>query len=95
MKLKLMQSFSGTEAWEIHGKSKGKIPWNPLKTIEHGAGAKFHGFHGLAWNRKIVKNIPHESMEYKTIENNGKHREFTKMKPWKPWKAWYLLVHYF
>ena len=39
----------------------GKIPWIPLKTMEHGAGAKFHGFHGeipmlsmLAWNRKIV-----------------------------------------
>ena len=24
----------------------GKIPCIPLKTMEHGAGAKFHGFHG-------------------------------------------------
>ena len=43
----------------------GKIPWILLKTIEHGASAKFHSFHGessmlsvLAWNRKIVKIFP-------------------------------------
>ena len=40
----------------------GKIPWIALKTMEHGAGAKFHGFHGeipmlsmLAWDSKIVR----------------------------------------
>ena len=47
----------------------GKIPWIPLKTMEHGAGAKFHGFHGeiptlsmLAWDSKNCKITPHESM---------------------------------
>ena len=55
----------------------GKIP---LKTMEHGATAKFHGFRGeismLAW-----KNIPHESMESiesKTTENHGKHGNLQK-----------------
>ena len=42
--------YPGTESmgkpWKNHGKSMGKIPWIPLKTMEHGAGAKFHGFHG-------------------------------------------------
>ena len=61
----------------------GKIPWIPLKTMEHRAGAKFHGFHGeiptlsmLAWYSKNCKITPHESMEsmeYKTMENHGKH----------------------
>ena len=58
------------KAWENHGKSMGKIPWIPLKTMEHGAGAKFHGFHGeipmlsmLAWDSKNCKITPHESME--------------------------------
>ena len=48
----------------------GKIPWIPLKTMEHGAGAKFHGFHReipmltmLAWDSKNCKITPHESME--------------------------------
>ena len=48
----------------------GKIPWIPLKTMEHGAGAKFDGFHGeipmlsmLAWDSKNCKIAPHESME--------------------------------
>ena len=47
--------------WKNHGKSIGKIPWIPLKTMKHGAGAKFHGFHGEItmlsmpeWNRKIL-----------------------------------------
>ena len=64
----------GTESmgkpWKNHGKSMGKIPWIPLKTMEHGAGAKFHGFHGeipmlsmLAWDSKNCKITPHESME--------------------------------
>ena len=56
--------------WKNHGKSMGKIPWIPLQTMEHGAGAKFHGFHGeipmlsmLAWDSKNCKITPHESME--------------------------------
>ena len=64
----------GTESmgkpWKNSGKSMGKIPWIPLKTMEHGAGAKFHGFHGeipmlsmLAWDSKNCKITPHESME--------------------------------
>ena len=68
------ESFPGTESmgkpWKNHGKSMGKIPWIPLKTMEHGAGAKFHGFHGefpmlsmLAWDSKNCKITPHESME--------------------------------
>ena len=67
-------AFPGTESmgkpWKNHGKSMGKIPWIPLKTMEHGAGAKFHGFHGeipmlsmLAWDSKNCKITPHESME--------------------------------
>ena len=67
-------SYPGTESmgkpWKNHGKSMGKIPWIPLKTMEHGAGAKFHGFHGefpmlsmLAWDSKNCKITPHESME--------------------------------
>ena len=66
--------FPGTESmgkpWKNHGKSMGKIPWIPLKTMEHGAGAKFHGFHGeipmlsmLAWDSKNCNITPHESME--------------------------------
>ena len=41
----------------------GKIPWIPLKTMEHGVRAKFHGFHGeipmlsmLAWDSKNCNN---------------------------------------
>ena len=59
----------------------GKIPWIPLKTMEHGAGAKFHGFHGeismlsmLAWNRKIVKIFLMEAWNlkpWKTMESMG------------------------
>ena len=67
-------ALPGTESmgkpWKNHGKSMGKIPWIPLKTMEHGAGAKFHGFHGeipmlsmLAWDSKNCKITPHESME--------------------------------
>ena len=61
---------------ENYAENRG-IPWIPLKTMEHGAGAKFHGFHGeirmlsmLAWNRKIVKIF--------------------SMKAWNPWnlKPW-------
>ena len=62
----------------------GKIPWIPLKTMEHGAGAKFHGFHGeipmlsmLAWNRKIVTVFPMKAWKawnitpWKTMESMG------------------------
>ena len=72
--VKICASHPGTESmgkpWKNHGKSMGKIPWIPLKTMEHGAGAKFHGFHGeipmlskLAWDSKNCKITPHESME--------------------------------
>ena len=67
-------TYPGTESmgkpWKNHGKTMEKIPWIPLKTMEHGAGAKFHGFHGeipmlsmLAWDSKNCKITPHESME--------------------------------
>ena len=63
----------------------GKVPWIPLKTMEHGAGAKFHGFHGevsmLAWNRKIVKIFPMKAWNlkpWKTMENHGKHGNLQK-----------------
>ena len=62
--------------WKNHGKTMGKIPWIPLKTMEHGARAKFHGFHA-SMEQENCNSIPHESMEsmeYKTIENHGKHR---------------------
>ena len=66
----------------------GKIPWIPLKTMEHGVVAKFHGFREeisvlsmLAWNRKIVKIFPMKAW---------KAWEFTKM---KAWEAWYFLVY--
>ena len=43
----------------------GKIPWIPLKTMEHGAGAKFHGFHGeipmLSINNKKRSHIQLDS----------------------------------
>ena len=70
--------------WKNHGESMGKIPWIPLKTMEHGAEAKFHGFHGevsmlsmLAWNRKIVKIFPMKAWKawnlkpWKTMESMG------------------------
>ena len=64
--------------WKYHRNFMGKNPWIPMKTMEHGARAKFHGFHGdlsmLAWDRKSARIIPHETMEsmgYKTIENMG------------------------
>ena len=64
----------GTESmgkpWKNHRKSMTKIPWIPLKTMERGAGAKFHGFHGeitmlfmLAWNRKIVTVFPMKALK--------------------------------
>ena len=72
------------KAWEFHGETMGKIPWIPLKTMEHGAGAKFHSFHGeismltmLAWNRKIVKIFPMKAWKawnlkpWKTMESMG------------------------
>ena len=70
----LRRNIPGTESmgkpWKNHGKSMGKIPWIPLKTMEHGARAKFHGFHGeipmlsmLAWYSKNCKITPHKSME--------------------------------
>ena len=75
----------------------GKIPWFPLKTMEHGAGAKFHRFHGeipmlsmVAWTRKIVTVFPMKAWKAwnikpcKTMENIG----YNHGKPWKAWKAW-------
>ena len=78
------------KAWGIHGKAwkkhgENSMPfWIPLKTMEHGAGAKFHGFHGeismlsmLAWNRKIVKIFPRNTWKawnlkpWKTMESMG------------------------
>ena len=58
----------------------GKNPWIPLKTMGHGARAKFYGFHGsismLAWDRKTVKKFP--------------------MKAWdiKPWKSMESMIIY-
>ena len=56
----------------------------------HGAGAKFHGFHGdismlsmLTWDKKIVRIFPMKAWEA---------WEFTKM---KAWEAWCFLVYYF
>ena len=59
----------------------GEIPWIPLETMEHGARAKFHGFHGeismlsmLVWNRKIVKIFPMKAWNlkpWKTMESMG------------------------
>ena len=53
----------------------GKIPWIPLKTMEHGARAKFYGFHGeiamlstLAWNRKIVKIFPMKAWKARNLK---------------------------
>ena len=49
--------------WKIHGEK----PWIPLKTMEHGTGLKFHGFHGdismLAWDKNIVRIFPMETLE--------------------------------
>ena len=50
--------------WKKHGE-------NSMDSLEnHGAGAKFHGFHGeipmlsmLAWDSKNCKITSHESME--------------------------------
>ena len=62
----------------------GKIPWIPLKTMEHGTGAEFYGFHGEistlsmpVWNRKIVKIFPTKAWKawnlkpWKTMESMG------------------------
>ena len=59
-----------------------KIPWIPLKTMEHGA--KFYGFHGeismlsmLAWNKIIVKIFSMKAWKawnlkpWKTMESMG------------------------
>ena len=87
--------------WKNHGESMGKIPWIPLKTMEHGARAKFHGFHGeismlsmLAWNRKIVKIFLMKAWKAWNLEpwKAWEAWEFTKM---KAWEAWYFLVYYF
>ena len=103
------EPYPGTESmgkpWKNHGESMGKIPWIPLKTMEHGAGAKFHGFHGefpmlsmLAWDSKNCKITPHGKHG---IKNHGKPWkaweawEFTKMKAWKAWEAWYFPLYYF
>ena len=85
----------------------GKIPWIPLKTMEHGAGAKFHGFHGeipmlsmLAWDSKNCKITPMKAWKAWN-KNHGKPWkaweawEFTKMKAWKAWEAWYFPLYYF
>ena len=72
----------------------GKNPWIPLKTMEHGPGTKFHGFHGdismlsmLAWDRKIVRIFPMKAWDIKP----WKTWEFTKM---KACEAWYFLVYF-
>ena len=39
----------------------------------HGAGAKFDAFHA-GMEQENCNIIPHESMEYKTMKNHGKHR---------------------
>ena len=62
----------------------GKIPWIPLKIMEHGARAQFHGFHGeismlsiLSWNRRIVNIFPMKAWKawnlkpWKTMESMG------------------------
>ena len=72
----------GTESmgnpWKNHGE-------NSMDSLEkHGAGAKFHGFHGeismlsiLAWNRIIVKIFPMKAWKawnlkpWKTMESMG------------------------
>ena len=74
--------------WKDHGKLMGKNPWIPLKTLEHGAGAKFHDFHGdismlsmLALGQENCKIILHENMGstgYKTMEKHGKHGNLQK-----------------
>ena len=64
--------------WKKHGE-------NSMDSLEnHGAGAKFHGFHGeipmlsmLAWNWKIVKIFPMKAWKawnlkpWKTMESIG------------------------
>ena len=76
------------KAWKIHGKNHGKFmrknPWIPLKTMEYGVGAKFHGFHGdifmlsmLAWDRKIVRIFPMKAWEA-WDKNHGKHGNLQK-----------------
>ena len=70
--------------WKIHGKNR----WIPLKTMEHGAGTKFHGFHGdismlslLASDRKIVRIFQMKAWEawdikpWKTIESMGIYKK--------------------
>ena len=73
-------------------KKHGKISWIPLKTMEHGARAKFHGFHGqisilsmLAWNRKIVKMFPMKAWKAWNLKpwKASEAWEFIKMKAWK------------
>ena len=66
--------------WKIDGKNR----WIPLKTMEHGAGTKFYGFHGdismlsmLAWGVKIARIFPMKAREawdvkpWKTMESMG------------------------
>ena len=66
------------------GKFNEKNSLTPLKTMEHGAGAKFLGFHGdismlsmLAWDRKIVRIFPMKAWDawdikpWKTMESMG------------------------
>ena len=78
--------------WKIHEKN----PWNPLKTMEHGVGAKLHGFHGdismlfmLACDPKVVRIFAMKAWEAWDIKP-WKAWEFTKMKAWKAWETWYF-----
>ena len=64
---------------ENHGKSMGKIPWIPLKTMELEQNSMVswgncYAFHA-GMEQENCKNIPHESMESKTM---GKHGNLQK-----------------
>ena len=71
--------------WKKHG----EISMDSLEN--HGARAKFHGFHGeismLAWSRKIVKIFPIKAWKAWNLKP-WKAWEFTKIKAWKAWEAW-------
>ena len=69
-----------------------------MKTMEHGAEAKFHGdnsmFSMLAWDRKIVR-VPHmKAWDIKTIESMGSTGIY-KNESMESMGAWYFLVYYF
>ena len=59
-----MESLENHGAW-----SQSEIPWFSW--------GNFHAFHA-SMEQENCKNIPHESMEYKTMENHGKHGNLQK-----------------